>query len=123
DAPTTPVTGARIINGLMPCNVMPDEILTDHPQRFRALIVESGNPFHSVADSARMREAAAALDFVLVIDVAMTESARHAHYVLPAATQFEKWEATLFNFEFPRNVFHLRHPVLDVPPGVLPEPE
>lgn len=123
DGPRTPVTGARIINGLMPCNAMPDEILTDHPQRFRALIIESGNPFHSVADSARMREAAEALEFVLVIDVAMTESARHADYVLPAATQFEKWEATLFNFEFPRNVFHLRHPVLDVPPGVLPEPE
>jgi anaerobic selenocysteine-containing dehydrogenase len=123
DAPTTPVTGARIINGLMPCNVIPDEILTDHPRRFRALMVESGNPFHSVADSGRMREAVDALDFVLVIDVAMTETARHADYVLPAATQFEKWEATLFNFEFPRNVFHLRHPLLDAPSGVLPEPE
>jgi anaerobic selenocysteine-containing dehydrogenase len=123
DGPTTPVTGARIINGLMPCNAIADEILTDHPRRFRALIVESGNPFHSVADSGRMREAVDALDFVLVIDVAMTETARHADYVLPAATQFEKWEATLFNFEFPRNVFHLRHPLLDAPPGVLPEPE
>jgi len=123
EAPTSPVTGARIINGLIPCNVIPDEILTDHPKRFRALIVESGNPFHSVADSGRMREAVDALDFVLVIDVAMTETARHADYVLPAATQFEKWEATLFNFEFPRNVFHLRHPLLDAPSGVLTEPE
>ena len=97
----------------MPCNVIPDEILTDHPERFRAMIVESANPAHSLADSQRMREALAALDLVVVIDVAMTETARLADYVLPAACQFEKWEATFFNLEFPRNIFHLRHPLLD----------
>jgi anaerobic selenocysteine-containing dehydrogenase len=53
----------------------------------------------------------------------MTETARLADYILPAPTQFEKFEATFFNFEFPRNIFHLRHPVLDPPEGVLPEPE
>jgi len=46
-----------------------------------------------------------------------------ADYVLPAATQFEKYEATFFNFEFPRNVFHLRRPLLTPPEGPLPEPE
>ena len=30
----TPVTGAPIISGLMPSNVVPQEILTDHPDRF-----------------------------------------------------------------------------------------
>jgi anaerobic selenocysteine-containing dehydrogenase len=122
-ARVTPVVGARIISGLIPCNVIPDEILTDHPNRYRAMIVESGNPAHSIADSQRMREAIATLDTVVVIDVAMTETARLADYVLPAPTQFEKWEATFFNFEFPRNVFHLRRPVLDAPDGPLPEPE
>jgi len=53
----TPVTGAKIIGGLIPCNSIPEEILTDHPKRFRAMLVESGNPAHSLADSARMREA------------------------------------------------------------------
>ncbi len=47
-----PVTGAPIIAGLMPSNVVPQEILTDHPDRFRAMIVESSNPAHSIADSA-----------------------------------------------------------------------
>jgi len=32
------------------------EILTDHPKRFRAMLIESENPAHSVADSARMRK-------------------------------------------------------------------
>ena len=42
---------------MIPCNVIPDEILTDHPKRFRAMIIESANPLHSLADSQRMREA------------------------------------------------------------------
>jgi formate dehydrogenase len=53
----------------------------------------------------------------------MTETAQLADYVLPAPSQFEKWEATFFNFEFPENYFHLRRPVLDPLPGTLPEPE
>jgi len=53
----------------------------------------------------------------------MTETARLADYVLPAVTQFEKYEATFFNFEFPKNVFHLRRPLLAPPDGPLSEPE
>ncbi|GGM95223.1 putative oxidoreductase [Thermopolyspora flexuosa] len=121
----SPVVGARIISGLVPCNVIADEILTDHPARYRVMIVESSNPAHSLADSPRMREALRALDLLVVIDVAMTETARLADYVLPAPSQFEKWEATFFNLEAPANHFHLRRPVLDPPPGsdLLPEPE
>ncbi|MCA9692431.1 MAG: molybdopterin-dependent oxidoreductase, partial [Myxococcales bacterium] len=119
----TPVTGSRIIGGLTPCNVIADEILTDHPKRFRAMIVEAANPAHSLADSQRMRAALAALDTVVVIDVFMSETARLADYVLPAANQFEKAEATFFNFEFPHNYFHLRRPLLAAPPGPLPEAE
>ncbi len=121
--PRSPVTQSRIISGLIPCNVVPDEILTDHPERIRGMIVESSNPAHSVADSQRMRAALKALDFLVVTDVAMTETARLADYVLPTPTQFEKPEATFFNFEYPRNFFHVRHPLLDAPAGLLAEPE
>ncbi len=121
--PATPVTGHRLVTGLVPCNVMPDEILTDHPDRFRAMLIESGNPVHSVADSTRMREALDALDFLVVIDVALTETARHADYVLPGSSQFEKWEATFFNLEFPSNFFQLRPPVFEPLEGTLPEVE
>jgi anaerobic selenocysteine-containing dehydrogenase len=123
DVGRTPVTGAPIIGGLVPSNVVPQEILTDHPDRFRAMIVESSNPAHSLADSAACRAAFESLELMVVIDVAMTETARLAHYVLPAASQFEKAEATFFNLEFPHNDFHLRHPLMDPLPGTLPEPE
>ena len=119
----SPVTGARIIMGLMPCNVIPEEILTDHPKRFRAMLIESANPVHSLADSPRMREAIRALEVSVVIDVAMTETAREADYVLPASSQFEKAEATFFNLEFPRNGFHLRQPLFAPRAGTLTEAE
>src|SRR6185437_10707129 len=96
----TPVTGAPINAGLVPSNVIPEEILTDHPDRFRAMIVESSNPAHSLANSAACREAFEALELLVVIDIAMTETARLAHYVLPAASQFEKAEATSFTWNF-----------------------
>jgi len=119
----TPFGDHRIIGGMLPCNAIPELILTDHPKRFRALLVESANPAHSLADSQRMRQAIEALDFVAVIDVALTETARLADYVLPAASQYEKWEATFFTLEFPKNVFHLREPLMEKLPGTLPEPE
>jgi len=119
----SPVVGAPIVAGLVPCNVIADEILTGHPARYRAMIVEAANPAHSVADSPRFRDALRALDTLVVIDVAMTETARLAHYVLPAATQFEKAEATFFNFDFPRNAFQLRPRLLPPPDGALPEAE
>lgn len=119
----TPVTATPIIGGLVPCNVIAEEILTDHPRRFRAMVIESANPAHSLADSPRFRDALDALELVVVIDVAMTETARRADYVLPAASQFEKWEATFFNLEFPHNTFHLRAPLLEPLDGTLPEPE
>ena len=120
---TSPVVGARIVGGLVPCNAIADEILTEHPKRYRAMLVEAANPAHSLADSPRMRAALAALDTLVVIDTAMSETARLAHYVLPASSQFEKAEATFFNFEFPENVFHLRHRLVPPRPGTLPEAE
>jgi anaerobic selenocysteine-containing dehydrogenase len=120
---TTRVTGAREIGGLFPPNVLPLEIDSDHPHRVRGVVVESSNPAASGADTMAYRRAFGKLDLLVVVDVALTETARTAHYVLPAASQFEKWEATFFNLDFPANCFHLRRPVLERPPETLPEPE
>ena len=119
----TPGTGERVIGGMIPAASIPEAVLGEHPDRFRAMLVESSNPVHSLPGSARMREAFAALSFSVVIDVAMTETARCADYVLPALSQYEKWECTFFNLEFPENVFHLRAPVVEPPEGLIGEPE
>lgn len=117
------VTGQEQIAGLYPPNRLPAEVLSGHPDRLRAVWVDSSNPLNTAANTKAMEEAFRALELVVVVDVALTETATLAHYVLPAASQYEKWEYTLFNFEFPTNYFHLRAPLFDPLPGTLPEPE
>jgi anaerobic selenocysteine-containing dehydrogenase len=119
----TTVTGMAEIGKLFPPNVLPAEIDSDHPGRLRALFVDSANPMMSGADTRAYRAAFEKLELLVVVDVALTETARLAHYVLPASSQLEKWEATFFNLEFPTNAFHLRRPILEPTPGTLPEPE
>ncbi|CAM3979822.1 molybdopterin-dependent oxidoreductase [Smaragdicoccus niigatensis] len=119
----TPVTGARILAGLVPASSITDEILTDHPDRLRALWVDASNPVHSLPESARMRAAFEKLDLTVVVDVAFTETARCADYVLPATSQFEKWEGSMFTLHFPHNTYQLRAPLMERLPGTRPEPE
>lgn len=111
------------ISGLYPPNILPDEIEHAGEDRIRAMFVDSSNPVLTAADTAAYERAFSKLELLVVVDVAMTESARLAHYVLPAASQFEKWEATGFNLEFPENAFHLRHALFAPQGESLPEPE
>jgi anaerobic selenocysteine-containing dehydrogenase len=111
------------IAGMYPPAILPDEILEAGDRRLRALVVDSCNPLLTWPDTAAYERAFDALDLLVVVDVAMTETAERAHYVLPAASQFEKCEATGFNLEVPDNFFHLRHPLFEAPGEALPEPE
>ena len=111
------------ISGFFPPNILPDEILKAGEKRIRAVFVDSCNPLLTYPDTPAFEEAFKALDLLVVVDVAMTETARLADYILPAHTQFEKWEFTGFNLEFPKNGFHLRHPVLAAQANTLPEAE
>ena len=113
----------EVIGGLLPPNLFPDAVLSDHADRLHAVWIDSSNPANTAANTARVEEALRALDLVVVVDVAMTETARLAHYVLPASSQYEKTEFTLFNFEFPKNYFHVRAGVVAPLEGTLPEPE
>lgn len=115
--------GMHPIAGLYPPNILPGEIDNDLDDRIRALFVDSANPALTGANTGAYERAFAKLELLVVVDVATTETARLAHYVLPAATQFEKWECSGFNLEFPDNAFHLRHPILPPRAEALPEPE
>ncbi|WP_299411256.1 molybdopterin-dependent oxidoreductase [Acaryochloris sp. IP29b_bin.148] len=119
----TMATGITEIAQLFPPNVLPAEIESDHPQRLRGLIVDSANPVVSGADTQAYQRAFTQLDLLVVVDVAMSETARFADYILPAASQFEKWEAAFFNLEFPTNAFHLRKPLFKPLANTLPESE
>jgi anaerobic selenocysteine-containing dehydrogenase len=116
-------TDTEVIAGLLPPNIFPQAIRNDHPDRVRGVWIDSSNPANTAANTAEVETALAALDLCVVVDVAMTETARLAHYVLPASSQYEKTEFTLFNFEFPVNYFQVRAGVVPPLEGTLPEPE
>jgi anaerobic selenocysteine-containing dehydrogenase len=115
--------GMHAISGIYPPNILPAEI--EHPgdDRVRALFVDSANPAVTAADSQAYARALGKLELLVVVDVAFTETARLADYVLPAASQFEKWECTGFNLEFPVNAFQLRKPLFEPLGESLPEAE
>src|SRR6185437_11362097 len=116
-------TDTEVIAGLLPPNIFPQAVLSDHPDRLRGVWIDSSNPANTAANTAEVEKALAALELCVVVDVAMTETARLAHYVLPASSQYEKTEFTLFNFEFPKNFFHVRAGIVPPLEGTLPEPE
>ena len=116
---TTMVTKAREIAKVYPPNVLAKEIDNEHPDRLRALVVDSCNPVLNWVDTNAQKRAYKKLEVMVVIDVAMTETAKEADYVLPASNQFEKYEATFFA----ESIFHLRKPIFSSLAGTLSEPE
>ena len=121
EKPRTRVAGIPIIRGFLPPNALPEEILDAGDGRIRALIVEGCNPICSYADARKMTEAFRQLDLLVVIDPAMTEPARLAHYVLPVPIGYEKWETSSFAKGHPEVYGHLRPPVLPAPPETRQE--
>jgi len=109
--------------GMFSPTLVPEEVLHDHPERLRALIIEGANPYLSYSDTGRWREARGRLDLLVVIEPAMTETARDADYVLPAPVGYEKWEFANFPKGYPEIYVQVRPPVVPGPTEALPEPE
>jgi anaerobic selenocysteine-containing dehydrogenase len=61
------------------------------PQKLKSFLVIGGNPLISMPDSRAFKEAFAKLDLLVVHDLFLTETAKAAHYVLPACSHLEKW--------------------------------
>ncbi len=106
--------------GSFPPNVMPEEILSDHPDRLRAVLVSACNPLRSYADTQAFEAAFKKLDLLVVNDIVMSETARLAHYVLPCRTFYESWDGTFFPWTYPKVYFQMRGPVVK-PKGVCLE--
>ncbi|MBI5656516.1 MAG: molybdopterin-dependent oxidoreductase [Geobacter sp.] len=67
-----------------------DAILDESPYPLKMVVVQSGNPLVTMADSRHTRAAFDKLETLVVIDMFMTETARLADVILPAASCFEK---------------------------------
>jgi anaerobic selenocysteine-containing dehydrogenase len=105
--------------GSFPPAVMPEEILSDHPERLRAVLVSACNPLRAYPDTHAYEKAFAELDLLVVNDMVMSETARLAHYVLPCRTFYESWDVTFFPWTYPEVFLQLRRPIVDPPEHCL----
>ncbi|MBU1168385.1 MAG: molybdopterin-dependent oxidoreductase [Proteobacteria bacterium] len=105
--------------GSFPPSVLPEEILSDHPERLRAIIVSACNPLRAWPDTQALEKAFSSLDLLVVHDIVMSETARLADYVLPCRTFYESWDGTFFPMTYPNVYFQMRRPVVQPPEQCL----
>jgi anaerobic selenocysteine-containing dehydrogenase len=74
----------------MPTNTLTDEILTKGKGQIRALIVNGGNPALVFSDTDHTIKALQDLDLLVVNDLFMSATARHADYVMAVKHPFER---------------------------------
>ena len=101
------------VSATFPPNVMPEEILSDHPERLRAVLVSASNPLRSYADTTAYEKAFKRLDLLVTSELAMTETAVLSHYVLPARSGYESWDGIFFALTYPGIFFQMRRPIIE----------
>jgi len=106
--------------GSFPPAVLPEEIMVDHPDRIRAVYVSACNPLRAYPDTTAYEEAFEKLDLLVVNEIVMSETARLAHYVLPACSFYESYDTTFFPMSYPEVYLQLRRPIVS-PPGECKE--
>jgi anaerobic selenocysteine-containing dehydrogenase len=106
-------TGFPPVLGYYPPNAMPEEILSTHPERLRAVFCSSANPLRSYADTTAYEKAFGMLDLLVTSEIAMTETAVLSHYVLPAKSAYESWDGSFFPLTFPEVYFQMRRPIIE----------
>ena len=116
----TAVTNIPAIGEMFPPNVMPEEIANDRPDRIRSVFVMGANPLRSYADTTAYEEAFGRLDLLVVAEIAMSETATLAHYILPCRSTYESWSTadmvipSTTNKGFLDVVSRMRQPVVEV---------
>jgi anaerobic selenocysteine-containing dehydrogenase len=78
------------IFGGPPAAVFADDVLSDDPERIRALVVVGGNPVLTFPNAAKVEAALQRLELLVSIDLYHSDTGTFADYNLPAATAFEK---------------------------------
>jgi anaerobic selenocysteine-containing dehydrogenase len=86
-------------------------ILTGKPYPIKGFVCQGGNPLRTYPDVNKFRRALKELEFILVMDIFMTDLAELADIVLPAATLLER--------DWANSYWPIRRPVLGIGRKVL----
>jgi anaerobic selenocysteine-containing dehydrogenase len=83
------VTNTPEFMGEFPVSILADEILTDHPQSIKGMIVIAGNPVLSTPNGNQLRKAFQKLEFFVSIDFYKNETNQYANIILPPTSPLE----------------------------------
>ena len=72
--------------------LLPDVLLSGEPYSIKAMVIAGSNPLLTWPNSQKVAQSLKKLDFLVVMDQFMSETAQLAHLVLPAATFLERSE-------------------------------
>lgn len=112
----TRIGSLPLVLGGLPAAVMAAEMTTPGPGQIRALFVTAGNPVLSTPDGPGLEEAIAGLDLMVSLDFYITETSRHADFILPAAAMYEREDLPMLNGQY------YLQPFLQATPAVVPPP-
>lgn len=84
------VGGWPAILDTLPAATLADDVLSERPDRLRALIVIGGDPASALPHTTRAGQALDALELLVSVDLFVNETGRRAHAILPAATWLER---------------------------------
>lgn len=110
------VNGSPEFSGEIPAAELADEMLVEGEGQVRALLVHAGNPVLSTPNGDRLDEALADLDFMVAIDIYITETSRHADVILPPVSALERshFDHAFHNLAV-RNTVRYSPPVFEPP--------
>lgn len=92
----TRTRGLPDVVGLLPSQGFAEDIATDSESRIRAVIMMGANPvLSSGAGGPHLEAALDRLDLFVALDFYVTETTKHAHYVLPTSTWYEREDIPL----------------------------
>ena len=83
------------VGGMEPASIMAAEMRTAGPGQIRAMVIAAGNPVLSTPGGQHLADALDELDLVVALDLYITETSAHAHYVLPATAMYEREDVML----------------------------
>lgn len=102
------------VSGSMPSVTLADDIMMPGAGQVKGLLSLASNPVMSMPGGPKIAEAFKQLDLYVSLDLYMTESNRHADYILPATTALERDDLPLFF------TGHMMRPYIQYTHAVLP---
>ena len=102
------------VMGMLPGGTLSAEIMSPGPGQLQALFVDCGNPVMSYPGGDHTARALDQLKLQVSIDFFVTETSRHAHYILPPTTFLERADCT------EKFVTHAPSPWLQFTDAVIP---